>query len=177
MTNIWLPLVPPANPPTPTPGPGWQLQLANCNAQDDLQIFAISKADGTVIHTSTGACVSQTLSIPRSTLTLAKCGASDGSQTWYKIGSELSNTTNTNSGDCVNWNNVNNVLPAGNPIIAYSCSPSQWNAQWSFPSAGTPGLIQALDSNGGNSGMCASIASVEGQWTLTWQDQWSLKDY
>lgn len=178
MTLIWLPLLPPAGGPAPgTPQPGWPLVLAQCNGADPLQGFTV--AGDAVKHTASGLCVQGGAS--NTPLTLEACGAGD--QTWYPVGSKtrlaLASTRSGSGGGCDNWNNANQVIDGGNPIIAYDCGSggAAANALWAGPTA-TGGLV-ALNPDGSQSSFCASAGAPTNpnQWTLPWLDAWSLKDY
>jgi hypothetical protein len=177
MTLIWLPLVPPTGGSTPSnPQPGWPLALAACNGADPLQAFTFT--DTAVKHTASGLCVQGGAS--NTPLTLETCGGAD--QTWYTVGSKSSlavaSTRSGSGGGCVNFNNANQLITAGNPIIAYDCgSGASPNALWAGPTA-TGGLV-ALNPDGSQSSFCASTgpSSNPNQWTLPWLDAWSLKDY
>lgn len=185
-TLIWLPLLPPNGGNIPTNVTvGWVLQLANCNLDDPTQIFTIDTTTNTVVHTSSNLCVTSPPN-PNSdlvSLELDNCNNPNaGEQTWYvsQQRTTISSTPNGNENNCINFNNANNVLPVGNPIIGYACGSSpQWNAQWTLPKDNTPGVLQALDNNGHFSGMCASVspASNPNQWTLPYFSQWSLGNY
>jgi hypothetical protein len=176
MTNIWLPLVPPTGTAPSKPAVGWTLSLAACDASDALQGWALNAASATMTHTASGLCVANLGGSAGGVLTLATCGASDGSQTWHQVGNgEIASTAAGGQGAlCVN--NDNNVLPAGNPVIAYDCGSSPaWNALWRVARSS----VEALDASGKRSGMCASVgpASNPSQWTLPWLPEWSLKDF
>lgn len=121
-TNIWLPLVynNASAPPLPSPGPGSVLFIEPCNAADPTQIFSINAANSTVTHVATGLCVIQTGG-SGSQLLLAACSGSS-QETWVpSAGSTLANGLPASNSGCLDFNNVNNVLPAGNPVIAYTC--------------------------------------------------------
>ena len=179
MTNVWLPMIPPTS---PTPGgnvsAGALLALADCAAGAAEQQFALA-ADGSVKHAPSGLCVQA----PASTgdqLTLAACDAAAPQQRWAPAhgGNTL---TNDASGSCVSFNNDNQLLDVGNPVITWACgSPPAWNEQWTFSCevGGAPGAIQALDESGSPSGRCVAVQSAQPTgWTIRWLDSWSLKDY
>ena len=165
MTNVWLPLV-------KSNFSRGILSLAQCDSADSMQSFSINLANSTVTHVASGLCVTQVGAGVQ--LALAPC-TGIATQTWITSSDTLNNGLAGNN--CLNWNNVNNVLPSGNPIIAYACDPAQWNAKWMIPKAGTAGLVQAQAQLGGPSGMCASIESSKEDWSLPWFDEWSLKDF
>jgi len=184
-TLIWLPLLPPSGGALPNVSVGWILQLATCNSSDSNQIFTIDSSTNNVLHTASNLCVTSPPN-PDSELEpleLDNCNNPNaGTQIWYPSNKRttLSSTTNGGGNNCINFNNANNVLPAGNPIIGYDCGSSPaWNAEWQLPGNDSPGVLQALDSNGKPSGMCASVSPVNNptQWYVPWKDSWSLGEY
>jgi hypothetical protein len=190
MTNIWLPLIPNPNATIGRApgaiGPGSPLALASCDASDPSQIFAVNppSASSSAVHVASGLCVSDAGGAGAS-LTLAPCSTGDAdSQTWTPAaGGLLTNGLPTSSSSCLDANNANNVLPAGNPVIAYACgNPTPaWNERWTLPPTGTAsgGVWQALDASGKPSGMCVAAGSAPPPqpWSLPWLDVWSLGDY
>lgn len=178
MTLIWLPLIYNNASASPLPwGSGSPLALATCNDADAAQIFSINADNSTVTHVASGLCVVETGG-SGGQLTLAACNGTP-EQTWVAAaGKTLAN--GQPAGSCLNWNNVNNVLPAGNPIISFACDfPPHWNEQWALPQAGVAAVIEALGTSGLSSGMCAAVgvAPPPPAWTLPWLPAWSLKDY
>lgn len=182
MTAIWLPLVPPTGPAPAAPAPGWVLSLDTCNAADTKQGFEIAVGgDGSVTHVSSGLCVAQPSGAPGTALVLAKCDASDPAQMWHSpTGQTLTSTARPGDAGCVSWNEDNQQITAGNPVIAYACGqPPAWNEMFALPLTGSTGVIAALGSDGSTAGTCVSVAppSNPSQWTLPWFDAWSLKDF
>lgn len=182
MTLIWLPMIPPSGAAPTNATVGWILSLNTCDQSDVNQQFMVTQ-DDTVVHVSSGLCVAQPVgSNAGSNLVLAACNKDDPMQSWMAASfkNTIANTTSGTGNNCVDWNNANNVITAGNQILGYACgSNPAWNAQWSVPAAGQTSVIQALNNNFKPSGMCASVgpASNPSQWTLPWYDSWSLKDF
>lgn len=178
MTLIWLPLIPPSGPPPSVVNPGDIAQMALCNASDPTQQFQWNE-NGTVTHAGSGLCVTQPPNATTDTyLYLLPCGATNGSQTWYRTGDSISNTSDAFGPNCVNWNTPMQEL--GGQVILYRCGNStQYNSRWDFPlDSNTPGLFQAL-SDASPTGYCLAGGPQwnPSQWTMPWQDAWSLKDY
>ncbi len=188
MTNIWLPLVPPAPaPPTPpAPAAGWLVTLAACAAGDPLQAFTL-RDDSTIVHAPSGLCVTQPANAgtPYGQLTLQPCGGGGaGEQAWYYVAGAraIANTTNGDGATCMEWNNANQIVAPGNPVIAWACGGGNgaWWATWGAPATGSAsGPIAALGSDGAPSGDCAVVAPATAptQWTLPYLSAWSLKDF
>lgn len=182
MTLIWLPLLPPTGGNTnATPAPGWVVSLAACNASDPAQGFTIAGDGGAVTHAASGLCVAQPASSGGS-LQLAACDASDPAQAWYSPNAgTLASTPKASAGGCVSWNNANQYVTAGNPVLAWACGdPPAWNELWELPAAGGPaGALQARAQDGSRAGTCASVGPVGNptQWSLPWYDEWSLKNF
>jgi hypothetical protein len=186
-TLIWLPLVPPSNASAPTNVTvGWFVVVDLCDAANPHQIFTIDTATSAVIHTSSGLCLSGlSYSSPTGNIELAECGnPSDGSnQVWYpaKQRSVLASVKAGEGNGCIELNNANQYVDAGNPVIAYDCGSGTpaWNAQFILPPDDTPGVVQARAQDGSDSGYCMMVTSgaVPNQWTLPWHDGWSLKDF
>ena len=170
MTFVWLPLVPPSGPSPSKPSAGWRLQLAGCNASDAMQRFSL--AGGTLIHSPSSLCVTGGPSLTQ--LALAECVAGEAEQHWVASASESGGTiSNGESGaGCLDLNNANDVLAAGNEIIAYQCG-SAWNERWEIGGD----ILEALDQEGRPSSFCAAVAPAAQGWTLPWLPAWSLKDY
>ena len=166
-------MIAPSGPPPSTPEVGWTLQLNTCNESDPFQTFSLQ--GNKVTQVSSGLCVSQQLGNDNS-LYLDTCGKSG--QSWYGVGNTIANVTSGTGASCVNFNNVNNVLTIGNPVIPYSCDPAQWNAKFSFKSSGN-NVIQALNEDGSLSEACISVAPAlnPSLWSIPFLDAWSLKDY
>ena len=170
MTFVWLPLVPPSGPSPSKPSAGWRLQLAGCNASDAMQRFSL--AGGTLIHSPSSLCVTGGPSLTQ--LALAECVAGEAEQHWVASASESGGTiSNGESGaGCLDLNNANDVLAAGNEIIAYQCG-SAWNERWEIGGD----ILEALDQEGRPSSFCAAVAPAAQGWTLPWLPAWSLKDF
>ncbi len=100
------------------------------------------------------------------------------SQTWWRTGDAISNTTYSFGPGCVNLNTPMQEL--GGIVILYRCGNStQYNSRWDLPlDIGTPGLFQAL-SDASPTRYCLSAGPQwnPSQWTMPWHDAWSLKDY
>ena len=172
MTNIWLPLIPPSGGKPPSPSPGWVMQLDTCNPSSSNQIFSL--ANNQVVHVSSGLCVQ---SNGNNQLTLATCTQGDD-QTWNVEGNNRI-TNGKKNGNCIDFNNANNVVSVGNPIIGWECgSPAAWNEEWKLPSSNN-GVLTAIGENGSPSSFCASVspANDPNLWSIPWLDSWRLGDY
>lgn len=180
MTMIWLPMLPPTGPSPTQPAAGWFIELDNCDSSKPFQQFTIN-AQNQIVHSS-GFCVSQPSgAAPGGTLQLSTCSPAGKNplQTWYTYqNSNIYSKQSPSANGCMEWNNANQVLPVGNPVIAWNCD-NAWNSRWQLPATGTAGTLQAFSQTGPLSGMCASVAPPgnPSQWTLPWYDQWSLKDF
>jgi len=175
MTNVWLPMIPPSTSPTPpNVTVGTPLELADCSGDKAGQQFQITAA-GAMIHVATGFCVQDEGADGQ--LTLENCNGA-ANQKW-SLASGGSTITNGQSGaSCVDFNNANQVVDVGNPVITYPCgSPPAWNEKWSTPGVGVEGQVEALDSSGSRTGHCVAPQGATDGWTIDWHDSWSLKDY
>ena len=176
MTNVWLPMIPPATGPAPNVTAGALLELDDCVSGASSQQFTLSSV-GAVVHSPSGLCV-QSPSTVGGQLALAVCAGS-AEQAWA-LGDSGSTITNGKSGNsCVDFNNANDVLDIGNPVITWQCgSPAAWNERWRLAAAvGAVGEVEALDQSSARSGRCLSVSAGAAGWTINWLDSWSLKDY
>ena len=176
MTNVWLPMIPPQpTPPAPAPpAPGWQLALAPCAAGAPAQQF--TAAGGVFKHAASGLCVAS--SDGGAALALATCDGSPA-QAWAVHGQRV---TNGQAGaSCLSFNNANQYVTVGNPVIPYQCSePPAWNELWSISAGASAGALEAMDMSGSRSGNCAAVtspATSADSWTINWLDSWALKDF
>ena len=131
-----------------------------------------------VVHAASGLCVQGGAS--GSTLALAAC---DGSapQTWA-LAKDGARVTNGQTGaGCMSFNNANQLVDAGNPIISWACgSPAAWNELFRIDvTPQRPGAFEALDQSGRPSGACiaATDPNASSSWTIKWRDSWALKDF
>ena len=174
MTNVWLPMIPPSpSPPTPpAPSAGWLLALAACDSASPLQQFLLAAGGAVRLQAAPapGLCM-QNSGDADNDLALAAC---DGSapQRWHVNGAIVSGVDG-------NFNNANNVVDAGNPVIVYQATGG-WNERFDVrASSSAAGQIEALDSGGRRSGNCVAAANPNATtgWAIRWLDSWSLKDY
>jgi len=180
MTNVWLPMTPPSA-PTPVPPPaaaGWQLTLAACAPGAAPQQFEAAASGSAVMHAASGLCVQGGAS--GSTLALAACDGS-AAQTWA-LAKDGARVTNGETGArCMSFNNANQLVTAGNPVISWACgSPAAWNELFGIDiTPQRPGSFEALDQSGSPSGFCiaATDPNASAAWTIKWRDSWSLKDF
>jgi hypothetical protein len=148
------------------------MQLDTCNPSSSNQIFSL--ANNQVVHVSSGQCVQ---SNGNNQLTLATCTQGDD-QTWNVEGNNRI-TNGKKNGNCIDFNNANNVVSVGNPIIGWECgSPAAWNEEWKLPSSNN-GVLTAIGENGSPSSFCASVspANDPNLWSIPWLDSWRLGDY
>ena len=174
MTWLWLPMTPPSPaPPAPSPpAAGWLLTLAACDAGSTLQQFELG-ADS-VVHAGSGLCV-RASGDSNNDLALASCDSSDSSQAWAAAGQIVANKKLS-----FNFNNANNDVSVGNPVIAYAPTGG-WNERWDIrASSSAPGAFEALDSGGRKSGNCIAATdpnAPSSSWTIKWHDSWRLGDF
>jgi hypothetical protein len=179
MTLVWLPLVPPSSAPANGSAVGDVLALAPCAKGDPSQAFQLT-ASNTVVHAASGLCVAQADGGGSNALMLAPCTPGDAAQTWVVTSGGAVTNGQTGAG-CVSFNNANDVIVDGNPVLFWPCDqPPAWNEVWTLPQVGgQAGALVAHAQDGSTSSLCAAAvpAVAPGQWTLPWLDAWSLKDY
>ena len=174
MTNVFLPMIPPSpSPPSPAPpSAGWPLVLAACDASAPAQQFAFVGGAAVLGSPASGLCV-QASGDANNDLALAACAAGAAAQQWAAKGQVVT------SGDGRSrWNNANDLVTAGNNLIAYPVQNS-WNERFSITASAAAGQLEALDEGGARTGQCVTAVdpSVSSGWRINFLKQWSLKDF
>ena len=173
MTNVWLPMIPPPRtPPTPSPpAAGWPLALAACDASAPAQQFAFTGGAAVLGSPASGLCV-EASGDASDDLVLAACQPGAPTQQWVPSGQVV------NSGDGKRWNNANDLVTAGNNLIAYATAGT-WNERFAITASASAGQLEALDKSGARTGLCVAAfnANATAGWKINFLPKWSLKDF
>ena len=173
MTNVWLPMIPPPRtPPTPSPpAAGWPLALAACDAAAPAQQFAFTGGAAVLGSPASGLCV-EASGDASDDLVLAACRPGAPTQQWVPSGQVV------NSGDGKRWNNANDLVTAGNNLIAYATA-NTWNERFYITASSSAGQLEALDKSGARTGLCVAAfnANATAGWKINFLPKWSLKDF